>query len=149
MRRTAPAAARGVPLAYAGAAAGRTVILWGRDETRMRAMAATRRSDRLPGVDLARAVETTADLLELGRCDAILVAAPAQSSREIVLRLATIPGSAGLVSCDKGIERGANAFMTEGLAEAAPDRPRAILSGPSFAADVAAGLPTAVTLASS
>src|SRR3984885_15768266 len=102
MRRTAPAAARGVPLANGAGAAGRTVILWGGDETRMRAMAATRRSDRLPGVDLARAVEATADLVELGRCDAILVAAPAQSSREIALRLATIPGSAGLVASPKG-----------------------------------------------
>ena len=58
------------------------------------------------------------------------------------------PGSAPLVSCAKGIERGTHAFMTEVLAEAAPGRPRAILSGPSFAADVAAGLATAVTLAS-
>jgi glycerol-3-phosphate dehydrogenase (NAD(P)+) len=145
----AGAGAWGVALANAAAAAGRTVILWGRDETRMRAIATTRRSDRLPGVDLARAVEATSDLAELGRCDAILVATPAQSSREIALRLATIPGSAALVSCAKGIERGTHAFMTEVLAEAAPNRPRAILSGPSFAADVAAGLPTAVTLASS
>ena len=85
---------------------------------------------------------------ELGRCDAILVATPAQSSREMALRLATAPGSAPLVACAKGIERGTHAFMTEVLAEAAPGRRRAILSGPSFAADVAAGLPTAVTLAS-
>src|ERR1700677_4870395 len=145
----AGAGAWGVALANAAAAAGRTVILWGRDETRMRAIAATRRSDRLPGVDLARAVEATADLAELGPWCAILVAAPAQSSREIALRLVTAPGSAALVSCAKGIERGTHAFMTEVLAEAAPGRPRAILSGPSFAADVAAGLPTAVTLASS
>jgi glycerol-3-phosphate dehydrogenase (NAD(P)+) len=145
----AGAGAWGVALANAAAAAGRTVLLWGRDEARIRAIATTRRSDRLPGVDLARAVEATSDLAELGRCDAILVATPAQSCREIALRLATIPGSAALVSCAKGIERGTHAFMTEVLAEAAPDRPRAILSGPSFAADVAAGLPTAVTLASS
>ena len=138
----------GVALANAAAAAGRTVILWGRDEARMRAIIATRRSDRLPGVDLSQLVEATSDLAELGRCDAILVATPAQSSREIALRLATAPGSAALVSCAKGIERGTHAFMTGVLAEAAPDRPRAILSGPSFAADVAAGLPTAVTLAS-
>ncbi len=115
---------------------------------RMRAMATTRRSDRLPGVDLARLVEATSDLAELGPCDAILVAAPAQASREIALRLATAPGSAPLVTCAKGIERGTHAFMTEVLAEAAPGRRTAILSGPSFAADVAAGLPTAVTLAS-
>ena len=144
----AGAGAWGVALANAAAAAGRTVVLWGRDEARMRAIAVTRRSDRLPGVDLARAVEATSDLAELGRCDTILVAAPAQSSREIALRLAAIPGSAALVTCAKGIERGTHAFMTEVLAEAAPDRPRAILSGPSFALDVAAGLPTAVTLAS-
>jgi glycerol-3-phosphate dehydrogenase (NAD(P)+) len=138
-----------VALANAAAAAGRTVVLWGRDDARMRAIATTRRSDRLPGVDLARAVEATSDLVELGQCDAILVAAPAQSSREMALRLATAPGSAALVSCAKGIERGTHAFMTEVLAEAAPGRRTAILSGPSFAADVAAGLPTAVTLASS
>jgi glycerol-3-phosphate dehydrogenase (NAD(P)+) len=145
----AGAGAWGVALGNAAAAAGRAVVLWGRNEAGMRAIAATRRSDRLPGVDLARAVEPTSDLAALGRCDAILVATPAQASREIALRLATAPGSAALVSCAKGIERGTHAFMTEVLAEAAPDRPRAILSGPSFAADVAAGLPTAVTLAAS
>jgi glycerol-3-phosphate dehydrogenase (NAD(P)+) len=145
----AGAGAWGVALANAAAAAGRTVVLWGRDEAGMRAIATTRRSDRLPGVDLAGAVEATSDLAELSRCDAILVAAPAQSSREMALRLATAPGSAPLVSCAKGIERGTHAFMTEVLAEAAPGRRTAILSGPSFAADVAAGLPTAVTLASS
>lgn len=114
----------------------------------MRALATTRRSDLLPGVDLARPVEATSDLKDFARCDAILVATPAQSSREMALRLATAPGSAPLVTCAKGIERGTHAFMTEVLAQAAPGRERAILSGPSFAADVAAGLPTALTLAS-
>src|SRR5271155_283906 len=98
----AGAGAWGVALANAAAAAGRTVGLWGRDEARIRAITVTRRSDRLPGVDLARAVEATSDLAELGRCDAILVAAPAQSSREIALRLAAIPGSAGPCSCPQG-----------------------------------------------
>lgn len=144
----AGAGAWGMALANAAAAAGRAVILWGRDDARMRAIATTRRSDRLPGVDLARAVDATSDLRALAICDAILVAAPAQSSRDITLRLATALGSAPLVACAKGVERGTHAFMTEVLAEAAPGRPRAILSGPSFAADVAAGLPTAVTLAS-
>ncbi len=145
----AGAGAWGVALANAAAAAGRRVILWGRDEARMHAIAETRRSHRLPGVDLASGVEATSDLGELGRCDAILVAAPAQASREMALRLATAPGSTALVTCAKGIERGTHAFMTEVLAEAAPGRRTAILSGPSFAADVAARLPTAVTLASS
>ena len=144
----AGAGAWGMALANAAAAAGRGVVLWGRDAERMQAFAATRRSDRLPGVDLARAVEATAELDDLARCDAILVAVPAQSSREAAMRLAALPGSAPLVSCAKGIERGTHAFMTEVLAQAAPGRRTAILSGPSFAADVAAGLPTAVTLAS-
>jgi glycerol-3-phosphate dehydrogenase (NAD(P)+) len=144
----AGAGAWGMALANAAAAAGRGVVLWGRDDTRMRVIAQTRRSDRLPGVVLAHAVQATSDLRDLARCDAILVATPAQSSREMATRLAEAPGSAPLVSCAKGIERGTHAFMTEVLGQAAPGRPTAILSGPSFAADVAAGLPTAVTLAS-
>jgi glycerol-3-phosphate dehydrogenase (NAD(P)+) len=144
----AGAGAWGVALANAAAAAGRTVVLWGRDEAGMRALATTRRSERLPGVDLARPVEATSDLDAFARCDAILTATPAQSTRQTAQRLATAPGSAPLVACAKGIERGTHAFMTEVLAQAAPNRRRAILSGPSFAADVAAGLPTALTLAS-
>jgi glycerol-3-phosphate dehydrogenase (NAD(P)+) len=144
----AGAGAWGMALANAAAAAGRSVVLWGRDDTRMRGLSATRRSDRLPGVVLAGPVEATSDLDDLVRCDAILVATPAQSSREMATRLASAPGSAPLVSCAKGIERGTHAFMTEVLGQAEPGRPTAILSGPSFAADVAAGLPTAVTLAS-
>jgi glycerol-3-phosphate dehydrogenase (NAD(P)+) len=144
----AGAGAWGMALANAAAAAGRSVVLWGRDAGRMRAFAATRRSDRLPGVYLARVVQATAELDDLARCDAILVAAPAQSSRELAMRLGALHGSAPLVSCAKGIERGTHAFMTEVLGQAAPGRRTAILSGPSFAADVAAGLPTAVTLAS-
>jgi glycerol-3-phosphate dehydrogenase (NAD(P)+) len=144
----AGAGAWGMALANAASAAGRSVVLWGRDAPRMRAFAATRRSDRLPGVDLAHVVEATSELDDLARCDAILVAAPAQSSREVAMRLAGLPGLAPLVSCAKGIERGTHAFMTEVLEQAAPGRRTAILSGPSFAADVAAGLPTAVTLAS-
>ena len=121
MSSASPAPAPGAwRLANAAAAAGRTVILWGRDEARMRAIAQARRSDRLPGVDLAPAVEATSDLKELGRCDAILVAAPAQASREMALRLATAPGSAALVTCAKGIERGTHAFMTEVLAKPRP-----------------------------
>ena len=81
----AGAGAWGIALANAAAAAGRAVILWGRDDARMRAIAETRRSERLPGVDLARAVEATSDLEAFARCDAILVATPAQSSREMAL----------------------------------------------------------------
>jgi glycerol-3-phosphate dehydrogenase (NAD(P)+) len=144
----AGAGAWGMALANAAAAAGRDVVLWGRDAARMQALTETRRSDKLPGVELALKVEATPELSALARCAAILVTTPAQASRETAARLAALSGSAPLVACAKGIERGTHAFMTEVLAEAAPARAVAILSGPSFAADVAAGLPTAMTLAS-
>src|SRR5208283_3154835 len=143
----AGAGAWGMALANAAAAAGRVVLLWGRDSERMIALEATRLSDKLPGVRLSERVVATADLDALARCSAILVATPAQATREAAGRLSAVRGSAPLVSCAKGIERGSHAFMTEALRQAAPGRAVAILSGPSFAADVAAGLPTAVTLA--
>jgi glycerol-3-phosphate dehydrogenase (NAD(P)+) len=136
-------------LANAAAAAGRDVVLWGRDPDRMRRFEATRVSDRLPGVRLAAPVIATSDVTRLAPSAAILVAVPAQATREAAGRLAALPGSAPLVTCAKGIERSTHAFMTEVLTDAAPRPPAAILSGPSFAADVAAGLPTAVTLAAS
>ncbi len=144
----AGAGAWGTALANAAAAAGREVVVWGRGEERMRAFEATRLNDRLPGVRLAAAARATADVGELGSCTAILVATPAQETRDAARMLARLPGRAPLVSCAKGIERRTHAFMTDVLRQEAPDRPVAILSGPSFAADVAAGLPTAVTLAS-
>jgi glycerol-3-phosphate dehydrogenase (NAD(P)+) len=145
----AGAGAWGTALANAAAAAGRDVVLWGRDPERMRRFEATRLCDKLPGVRLASSVKAASSVGPLGLCEAILVAVPAQATREAAARLAALPGSAPLIACAKGIERGTHAFMTEILLEAAPARAAAILSGPSFAADVAAGLPTAVTLASS
>jgi len=143
----AGAGAWGLALANAAAAAGSTVVLWGRDPIRIAALEATRLSDRLPGTPVSERVAATAELDALAECEAILVATPAQSTREAAARLAALPGAAPFVACAKGIERGSHAFMTEVLHEAGPGRPAAILSGPSFAADVAAGLPTAVTLA--
>jgi len=92
-------------------------------------------------------VTATGDVEHLADCQAILVATPAQATRQVALRIAALGGAAPLVACAKGIERASHAFMTEVLSQAAPRRPPAILSGPSFAADVAAGLPTALTLA--
>jgi glycerol-3-phosphate dehydrogenase (NAD(P)+) len=145
----AGAGAWGMALANAAAAAGRDVVLWGRDPARMRQFEATRLNEKLPGVRLADPARATADRSELAACAAILLAVPAQATREAASQFASLRGSAPLVTCAKGIERGTHAFMTHILREAAPGRPAAILSGPSFAADVAAGLPTALTLASS
>src|SRR5271165_5553237 len=144
----AGAGAWGMALANAASAAGRHAILWGRDPERMRKLEASRLSGKLPGVPLAAGVRATAALDDLAPASAILIATPAQATRETAAKLARLPGAAPLVACAKGIERGSRAFMTDVLRQAAPDRLAAILSGPSFAADVAAGLPTAVTLAS-
>ena len=92
-------------LANAAAAAGSSVVLWGRDGGRMAALEATRLSDRLPGVRLSANVAATADLGRLTPCVAILVATPAQGTREAAARLAALQGAAPLVTCAKGIER--------------------------------------------
>jgi glycerol-3-phosphate dehydrogenase (NAD(P)+) len=78
----------------------------------------------------------------------ILIATPAQHLRGAVNMLAShITRPVPIVACAKGIEHGTHKFMTDVIAEAAPHAQPAILSGPSFADDVARGLPTAVTLA--
>ena len=144
----AGAGAWGLALANAAASAGREVVVWGRDANAMAALARTRRSARLSDVALADGVAASADVAALDDCDAILVAVPAQATREAAERLAAAASRPKpLVACAKGVERRADRFMTEVLAEAAPGWPAAILSGPSFAVDVAAGLPTAVILA--
>jgi len=145
----AGAGAWGVALANAAAGAGRRVALWGRAASQMRSLEETRRDARLPGVALARSIVASGEMHTLEACDVVLVAVPAQSTRAVAEQLAATLGAARpLVACAKGIERHTDRFMTEVLAEAAPGWPPAILSGPSFAVDVAAGLPTAVTLAS-
>jgi glycerol-3-phosphate dehydrogenase (NAD(P)+) len=144
----AGAGAWGLALANAAASAGRSVALWGRDGAAMGELARSRGSGRLPGVALASGVRASADLGALRDCDAILLATPAQATREMASRLASaLPSHRPLVICAKGIEHATNLFMSQVISQAAPNWPCAILSGPSFASDVAAGLPTAVTLA--
>jgi glycerol-3-phosphate dehydrogenase (NAD(P)+) len=146
----AGAGAWGIALANVAVSAGREVVLWGRNEAEMLRLAKTREDPRrLAGVRLAEGVKATSDFVDLADCQAVLVVTPAQATRSVASELAEFlaPGKP-LVACAKGIEQGGDLFMTQVLAEAAPRHPAAILSGPSFAADVAAGQPTAVTLAS-
>jgi len=102
----------------------------------------------LPGIVLDDHVQVTSDLADLGGCDVILAVPPAQHMRSTLEAFrphhrAGVP----VVLCSKGVERGSLKLMTDVLAEALPDAPAAVLSGPSFAAEVARGLPSAVTLA--
>ncbi|MBV8473267.1 MAG: NAD(P)-dependent glycerol-3-phosphate dehydrogenase [Hyphomicrobiales bacterium] len=145
----AGAGAWGLALANAAAAAGREVTVWGRGAAEMRSLQETRRDGRLPGAELAASIAVSAELGALADCGAVLVAVPAQTTREVATRLAAaLARPRPLVACAKGVERHTHCFMTEALGEAAPGWPSAILSGPSFAIDVASGMPTAVTLAS-
>jgi glycerol-3-phosphate dehydrogenase (NAD(P)+) len=111
-------------------------------------MKAARSNPRLPGVRVDDRIEITGDIAAAARADLVLIATPAQHLREAVAALAPhLRKATPVIATAKGIERGTHKFMTEVIAEAAPDATPAILSGPSFADDVARGLPTAVTLA--
>ncbi|MCK1716023.1 MULTISPECIES: NAD(P)H-dependent glycerol-3-phosphate dehydrogenase [unclassified Bradyrhizobium] len=142
------AGAWGTALATVAARAGRNVTLWARNADHATRIAASRENPRLPGVRLAPETVVTSDLAVAARADMLLVAAPAQHLRGTVNMLAShLTKPTPVVACAKGIEHGTHKFMTEVIAEAAPHARPAILSGPSFADDVARGLPTAVTLA--
>src|SRR5690349_134915 len=138
----------GTALALTCARAGRDVTLWEYDAKNVEHLSAKRESQFLPGVKLDEGIKVTRDLSETTRAEAILVVVPAQAMRSVVSAFAKLlPGTIPLVACAKGIERGTHKFMTDVIAECAPKAVPAILSGPSFAADVARGLPTAVTIA--
>jgi glycerol-3-phosphate dehydrogenase (NAD(P)+) len=140
------AGAWGTALANVIARAGRTVTLLARDPAVAAAIVARGENPRLPGVKLDDRVAVAALAAGEVEGDAILVVVPAQTLRAAVVALAVAPGTP-VVACAKGIERGTRRFMTEIIAECLPAAVPAILSGPSFASDVARGLPTAVTLA--
>ncbi|HET6388983.1 NAD(P)H-dependent glycerol-3-phosphate dehydrogenase [Hyphomicrobium sp.] len=125
------------------------VTLWARetevvDDINMRHVNRT----FLPGVDLNPAICATSDLLATAGSDAILAVVPAQHLRSVMARIAKqLAANTPVIICAKGIEDATGRFMGEVLEEAAPHALRAVLSGPSFAADVARGLPSALTLA--
>ena len=144
------AGAWGTALACVSARAGREVILYARDAAHAARIASTRENPRLPGVRLAADIAVTGDIVAAARADIILLATPAQHLRAAANALGPhLREDAPVIACAKGIEHGTRKFMTEVIAEAAPQARPAILSGPSFADDVARGLPTAVTLAAS
>jgi glycerol-3-phosphate dehydrogenase (NAD(P)+) len=143
------AGAWGTALALVAARAGRNVTLWSRETEVTNSILATRENAIfLPGVPLPRNIVATANIMEVGSAETVLLAAPAQHARAIAADTARAIGTGvPLVLCAKGIERGSGKLLTEVLREAAPHAEPAILSGPSFARDVAHDLPTAVTIA--
>lgn len=144
----AGAGAWGTALAVCALAAGRDVRVWAREPEIAAALNAGEGNPVfLPGLALP-ALPASTDMAALAGCDAILAVAPAQHLRSALRSLAPhlAPGTP-VALCAKGIERGTLKLMTDVLKEELPDASPAVLSGPSFASDVARGLPTAVTLA--
>jgi len=143
------AGAFGTALANVAARAGRRVTLWAREPT-VAAEINTHRTNagRLPGATIHERVTATASLDEAAGAAMILAVVPAQALRDVARAAAPAmrPGTA-FVICAKGIERGTGRFMSEIVGEEAPAAVPAVLSGPSFAADIDRGLPTAVTVA--
>ena len=144
------AGAWGSALALTCARASRQVTLWEHDAANAAQLAKNRESLFLPGVRIDDGIVLAGDLAEAVRAQAILLVVPAQAVRAVATALTPLLAArTPVIVCAKGIERGSRKFMTEIVAECAPAAVPAILSGPSFAADVARAMPTAVTLAAS
>ena len=139
----------GTALAQMLAAAGRTTKIWAREEDVVASInTAHVNSLYLDGVPLQENLRATAQLAEAAAADLVLLVTPAQFLRPITAELAAhLPPGIPVVVCAKGIEKVSHALMSEVLAETLPAAPVAVLSGPTFAIEVAKGLPTAVTLA--
>ncbi|WP_242127597.1 NAD(P)H-dependent glycerol-3-phosphate dehydrogenase [Sphingobium sp. Sx8-8] len=135
----------GTALAQTLAAEGRHVRLWALEPDVVEAVNSVRQNPLyLPGIPLHAAIEATGDMAAMADRDILLIVSPAQHLRSVV---AQVPAGTPLILCSKGIEAGTGLLMSEVAAQAQPASPIAVLSGPTFAHEVAKGLPTAITLA--
>lgn len=136
----------GTALAQLLAAEGAPVRLWAREAEVVAAVNAEHRNPLfLPSAALSPSLTATGDLADMAGLDALLIVVPVPFLRAV---LAALPaGESPLVLCSKGMEAGSFAFPVDMARDLCPARPLAVLSGPTFAHEVAAGLPTAITLA--
>ena len=140
------AGAWGTALAQMLASDGRDVLIWAREaELVAEINSAQTNSLFLPSATLSDTIRATGDLGEMAGLDALLVVTPAQHMGSVLAAMPDHPRD--LVLCSKGIEAGTGRLMNHVAKDAAPGSAIAVLSGPTFAHEVAAGLPTAVTLA--
>lgn len=136
----------GTALAQVAARGGEDVLLWAREPEVIASINHTHENSRfLAGISLPASIRATGSLGDLAACDALLVVVPAQHVRAVLAEAAV--GATPLVLCAKGIEAGTQLLVGEVAQQLHPDSPIAVLSGPTFAHEVAAGQPTAVTLA--
>lgn len=136
----------GTALAHVAARGGESVLLWAREPDVVAAINGAHENRRfLSGITLPETIRATGLLGELADCAALLVVVPAQHVRAVLAEAAV--GATPLVLCAKGIEAGTQLLVGEVARQLHPRSPIAVLSGPTFAHEVAAGKPTAVTLA--
>jgi len=140
----------GTALAMVASRRASRTVLWAREAEVVAAISRERENRTfLPGIGLPDGVVASARLEDLATADVLLLVAPAQHLASVALALAPhARPDAPIVLCAKGIETSSLKLMSEVAAEALPRRPLAVLSGPTFAREVALGLPTAVTVAS-
>jgi glycerol-3-phosphate dehydrogenase (NAD(P)+) len=144
----AGAGAFGTALAVAFARSGREVRLWARDHDLVRRMQETRRNDAaLPGLDLPENVSIHAEIEEVCQGQALLLAMPMQALGAVLDARPEIGSGQPLVACCKGVDLTTLRGPVAVIEARRPGAQAAILTGPSFAADIAKGLPTALTLA--
>ena len=140
------AGAWGTALAQMLASNGSKVLLWALEDGLADAINRDHRNDLyLPSAALSPAIRATGSLAEMAGCQVLLLVTPAQHLGSVMGQLPSFPQD--LVLCAKGIEAGSGRMMNEVARAIAPASDIAVLSGPTFAHEVAAGLPTAVTLA--
>lgn len=139
----------GTALATVALRAGLEPLIWAREPEVVEAINTRHENTMfLPGLPLDPAIRATGELAAMAERDVVLMVTPAQALRAVAGELAaSLPPGTPVVICSKGIERGSGKLMSEVLAEVLPQATGMILSGPSFAREVAGGLPTAVTLA--
>ena len=143
------AGAWGTALAQSLRRAGCETVLWSFEPEVAKSINKTHENETyLPGIKLNAGIRATSVLEEAAATDAVLLVVPAQFMRGVTSQLSNMRArDIPVVVCAKGIEQNSAALMSEVVADTLPGRPVAVLSGPTFAAEVASGLPTAITVA--
>ncbi|SPF81145.1 NAD(P)H-dependent glycerol-3-phosphate dehydrogenase [Pseudoprimorskyibacter insulae] len=141
------AGAFGTALAVVLAQSGKDVTLWARSPEAVEAINVTRQTSRLPGVTLPAKITATSDLNHAASAPVVLVATPTQTLRAVLSQITAPMTGTRIVLCCKGIDVETGMGVAETTAHLKPGAIPAILTGPSFATDIAQGLPTALTLA--
>ncbi len=137
----------GTALGVALALDGKDVTLWARDAEAVKTMQQTKTNPRLSGVTLPKGLTVTSNLADLFSADIILLATPAQTLRDFLQTHKDALAGKSLVACCKGINLTTMSGPASTIRDCVPSATAAMLTGPSFAADIARGLPTALTIA--